>query len=112
MRFGGEVDDGIHAVLLNHALHRRAVRDVAPLEVIVGRILHGDQIVQVARVSQFVQHDDRVVRIARHHAAHEGAADETRSTGDQYCLHQSVLLVAVCGTGCTSCPERTKRQMA
>ena len=78
MRFGGEVQ---HAVAAAHRLaDDLGIGDVAMHEAYSGDRASTDRrFSQIARIGQFIEHDD-LVRVARERAAHEVAANESRAT--------------------------------
>jgi hypothetical protein len=85
--FGGEVDDCVDLVGFEYTPHVDAVGDVGALEAIILFVVDSQQVIEVACIRQFIQHDDGVVWILFDHVTGEGAADETSRAGDEDVFH-------------------------
>ena len=80
---GCEVDHPVDAVLPEQFTHRFEVADVAPDESVVRPLLDVPQVGKVARIGQFVQVHDPVIRVFRHEKADYVRADKARSARNQ-----------------------------
>jgi len=79
---GGEIDDGVRAVLGQKPGHQLAVTDVATHEHVVRMVGDFSQRLQVAGVGERIQVDDAHAA-ARQRREDEIGADETGAAGDQ-----------------------------
>ena len=80
--FRREIDHRAGAVCVQQRVDRRAVADVAPHKNMPCIPLQWPQVVQIARVSQFVEIDDGLIA-RRQPVQDEIGADEPRAAGDQ-----------------------------
>lgn len=61
MGFGCEVDDAIRLEVLDYCFHGCSIGDVALNKLIAGVVCHGDQVIQVASVGEFVKVENVIV---------------------------------------------------
>ena len=78
MRLGGEVDDGINAMLAHDATHEIRVADVAVHECVAGMTVHIAEIIRIAGIAEGVQIDHPRL-LALQEQPHEMRADKPRS---------------------------------
>ncbi len=64
MAFGSKVQNSAGAVLGQHAVHQSSVAQVAFNEVVARVALQAGDILQIACVGEFVEVDDRLIRLA------------------------------------------------
>ena len=93
MALGGEVDDGIDAVVTDNLLDRLAVRDVAAHKGMARVICRMTQVIQVPGIGQFVEDHQFVTRVFSQHVAHEVGADEARAAGNEKVFHGNQKLL-------------------
>ena len=86
MGFRRQMDHAVHLFLTHEGEHALEVADVHLDEPVVGPVLDVLEVREIARVGEFVQVDDPVVRIFVHEQPHDVAADEAGAAGDDNCL--------------------------
>ena len=89
---GGQVHDGIGAVLPEHPLHLPGIADVHLLETVAGVIHEAGQGIGIARVGELVEVHHRPVALDDE-VTHQCRTDETGAAGDQQGLHELFSLV-------------------
>ncbi len=83
MGFSGEVDDTIGLEVINHRLNQIGVSDIAFNKLISRIVCHGDQIIKVTSVGEFVKVEDVVFGFGDLFQD-EVATDEACATCDNY----------------------------
>ena len=83
MGFRREVDHPVHMLLQHEGKHPLEVADVHFDEPVVGPVFNVLEIREIARIGEFVQVDDPVVRILVHEQPHDMAADEAGAAGNE-----------------------------
>ena len=71
-----EVDDHIRLLLLKELEDEGPVGDIALYELVVGLILHGLQVLQIAGIGQLIQVQDHILRIGIYKILYHHAADK------------------------------------
>jgi hypothetical protein len=84
---GGEVHDGVDAVLGQHPIDQRAVADVAVDERAPRRVRQVAQVLAAAGVGQRVEHHQRGLGARGLQLTDEVGADEAGAAGDQDVSH-------------------------
>ena len=87
MAFGGEVDHNIRLLFLKQSHDPLAVTDVKLTEAEIWVVHHGRQCRQVARVGQFINTNDPIIRVTVEIIMYKVTADETGSTCYEDCGH-------------------------
>ena len=88
---GGKVDDAIDMLLFHEVEYALEVADVHLDKAVVRRILNVPQVGKVAGIGEFVYIDDSVFGVFVDEEAHDMAANEARSAGDDYIPFHVVL---------------------
>src|SRR5580692_6026191 len=89
MALGGEIDDRIDGILRDHRFDELGIADVAALEPITRIAFDVGGILEVSRVGQLVDVEDRLLGVAGQLVADEIRADKSAATGDNQPLHVS-----------------------
>ena len=84
--FGGKVDDSVDLLLLHKGQHGLEIAYVRFNETVVGLLLYILEIRKVTCIGQLVDVDYLIFRILVHEQAHDVAADESSSSGNNYSL--------------------------
>jgi hypothetical protein len=87
MALRGEVDDGINA-FAEGGFDGRAIGDIASDEAVAGVLGDVREVLEIARVREAVEVDDRYGRIGFEEIADEVTADEPAATGHEKGRHR------------------------
>ena len=82
MALSSEMHDRPRSVCVEERCNERTITDVAPHEDVPGISAHGGEIMQIARVRELVEIDQRFADRGEP-ADHEVGADETGASGDE-----------------------------
>src|SRR5205807_4688732 len=83
VRLGGEVHDGVEALIAQQGFDELRIANVAVDETQIGVILHGIQIGEVAGIGERIEHDQPLARVFLEPVMNEIGTDKSGATGDE-----------------------------
>ena len=95
MALCGKIDDIVELLRLKEGKHKLSVADVSVHELEIGFIHDGRERLQIARVSERIQADERILRIAVHHIMAEVSADKSGAAGHKIFTHEFPPIVLI-----------------
>ena len=98
MALGSKVHDRVKAVLLKKLLDKSAVMDIAADKGVALIIAHSHKVIKVAGIGEQVKIYKRDVLVILEHVSDKVGADEPGAAGDEYCLHNNLLLSVYSGS--------------